>query len=136
MSAAGGTRIPCWHDGRFASVEAPPWWAEEQDYLYSGGPTGTGLLREAAWASYGQPDAWSIEVLLMRDGRGYAVEFCDRNRAVATVWAQDDAALLDMLTSRALGWIRITGEFPIEETLINIKAELSAIRGELRDRLG
>jgi hypothetical protein len=84
----------------FAEITAPPWWDDALQELFpleGDGPP--------SYACFGVADAQMIEVWELRvPGKGYVMSLSD-GIGNQIIWAQDQVAYLDFITSRGAVWL-------------------------------
>lgn len=99
----GVAMVTAWVGGAFVSVEQPEWWGEETDRLY---PLNGPVVRHDFML--GCEFAFSVEAYRM-PGRGWLVEMIPPSGDLLSVWCPADAALLDLMTTRAAAWCALGG---------------------------
>lgn len=109
--------VTCWRAGKgFETVDKPSWWQDEWDRIW---PRGVETKSPGPDMTFGNPSSHGLRAFILTEERGWLVDFDNIDRYLS-VWCPDNAAYLDLITSRAAAWLRIGEMTTVESSLEKI----------------
>lgn len=104
--------------GGFRTVPKPDWWEAEWERLFAvaEGQAAVPEWRFGAPPGHGQ----AVHCFRLSGDHGWMVDF-EEGDHIITAWCQDDAALLELSTTRTPAWLNLGGSRPMNENVEHLR---------------